>query len=265
MSVFDTWAANVAKAKSEQAAVNTVIVGLASQNYKAKPAIGSGRQNNSTFRIYHWSDTPVGDLILLTGASIEHTLVRGSDLEHSPKQGMIYILADDVSDKVKEKVDKTLSGRRVKSLLAKAAGEGTPRTGPQRAPKLHTPADTSATSAKRRGRPPGTGKKAAEPEVKVVELKPHERLEWLKARQSGRDQFADRKATGEYGARSWQAARLQGRARVEERKQTGIYGQRLKEMGIGQDDWKKPKVADKAAKKAAAMSEFKDLLAAYEE
>lgn len=240
MSVFDTWAANVAKARSEQAAVTAVIVGLASQNYKAKPAIGSGRQNGSTFRIYHWSDTPVGDLILLTGASIEHTLVRGSDLEHSPKQGMIYILADDVSDKVKEKVDKTLGGKRVKNLLAKAAGEGTPRTGPQRAPRLHTPADTSSTP-KRRGRPPGTGKKQAEPEVKVVELKPHERPEWLKARQAGRERFAQRQSEGVHGPNLRAAISAQGRRQYSEKKAAGEYQKRLATAGIDPDAWRKPK------------------------
>ncbi|NBO56248.1 MAG: hypothetical protein EBU84_17025, partial [Actinobacteria bacterium] len=92
MSVHEAvkiWKEKVGAAKSEASAINTVLAGLASHGYAHKPSVGTARQEGVNFRLYHWADTPFGDLILVTGPSVESQLLIASELLSALRKGCL--------------------------------------------------------------------------------------------------------------------------------------------------------------------------------
>lgn len=141
----------VSAAKSEQAALNKVVFGLAATRYTSKPTVGTAKLDGVNLRVYHWSNTPLGDLLLFTGAGLETSvLVAASELDHTPRNGMIYIpvsLSDPAAKAGQKKLESILSGKRVAQITKKAAAEGAPKAPKPAAQRVVRPAKPAAAKA----------------------------------------------------------------------------------------------------------------------
>lgn len=150
--------ARQADGKGEEAARNSVIRNLAQMNYRSAPRTLEGRHDGRNFRIYHWSNTPAGDLLLVTGSSVISELIHGSQLSATPESGAVYVLGSLAGGKVAAKVEAYLKSAAVEKAAKKAAGDGIP--------------PTKATSPKPERAAEGTrAPRAAKPKVEVVERK----------------------------------------------------------------------------------------------
>lgn len=121
--------AKAANGAGEQSARQIVMRGLATAGYRSAPRIIESKADGANVRIYHWSNTPLGDLLLVAGGRIESRLIHGSDLTDTPKAGAIYIEATAAPDKVAAKVAEYLRSKAVERPLreAQAAGASTRR------------------------------------------------------------------------------------------------------------------------------------------
>lgn len=153
--------ARQADGKGEEAARNSVIRNLAQMNYRSAPRVLEGRHDGRNFRIYHWSNTPAGDLLLVTGSSVISELIHGSQLSATPEAGAVYVLGSVAGGKVAQKVEAYLKSAAVEKAAKKAAGDGIPPT-KATSPKPETAAGARAPRAAR----------APKPKVEVVERTP---------------------------------------------------------------------------------------------
>lgn len=213
--------AAVSKTRSEDAALAKVVQALAATRYTSKPTVGTAKHDGVNLRVYHWSNTPLGDLLLFTGSSLDQSvLVAASELDHSPKSGMVYIpvsLSDPAAKAGQKKLETILSGKRVKQIQKKAAEEGVPK-----APK---------PAAQRVARP----KQAARP-------KPAYDMDAFRAaRAAGRARYESKKASHEQEERMarFRDVRVKGREQFLS---------------------KKAAASSKASEKAELVGGLKDLL-----
>lgn len=144
--------------KGEESGRNTVMRALAAVNYRSAPRVIEGRHDGSNFRIYHWSGTPMGDILLVGGASVETDLIHGSELADTPKAGMIYVAGSVAGGKTMDKVQAYLQSKAVTRQAAKAQEAGVPPT------RATSPKPRTAAAPRK----PATRK----PEEPKVEVKP---------------------------------------------------------------------------------------------
>lgn len=173
--------ARQADGKGEEAARNSVIRNLAQMNYRSAPRVLEGRHDGRNFRIYHWSNTPAGDLLLVTGSSVISELIHGSQLSATPEAGAVYVLGSLAGGKVAQKVEAYLKSAAVEKAAKKAAGDGIP--------------PTRATSPKPERAAEGT--RAHKPKVEVVGRQGPDMARFREVRQAGRERFTAHKAERE--------------------------------------------------------------------
>lgn len=147
--------------KGEESGRNTVMRALAAVNYRSAPRVIEGRHDGSNFRIYHWSGTPMGDILLVGGASVETDLIHGSELADTPRAGMIYVAGSVAGGKTMDKVQAYLQSKAVTRQAAKAQDAGVPPT------RATSPKPRAAAGLRK-----PTTRKAAESKVEVKPASP---------------------------------------------------------------------------------------------
>jgi hypothetical protein len=199
--------AAVSATKSEDSALAKVVQALAATRYTSKPTVGTAKHDGVNLRVYHWSNTPLGDLLLFTGSGLEQSvLVAASELDHSPRNGMIYVpvsLSDPGAKAGQKKLESILSGKRVAQISKKAAAEGVPKAPKPAAQRVARPA---APAAKKAEKVPVVDESA----IRLAALG-SDRLR--AARQVGRDRSSLARQLDRLGSDELRGARERGRER----------------------------------------------------
>lgn len=133
----------------EQTAVHYVIRCLASLGNTKSPNTYQGAIEGSKVRIYKWTGTPVGDVVLVTGPSFMPKFVSAAALTRNAGPGDIYTLASpDTSRKSAHAVEYShqVAAREETRAAAAVAREAAAAASPPPAPR--------AAAAPRAPRPP---------------------------------------------------------------------------------------------------------------
>jgi len=197
----------VAGTKSEDAALAKVVQALAATRYTSKPTVGTAKHEGVNLRVYHWSNTPLGDLLLFTGSGLEESvLVAASELDHSPRSGMIYVpvsLSDPAAKAGQNKLQRILSGKRVAQISKKAASDGIPK-----APK------PAAQRVARAPKPaPAKAEKVPVVDESALRMSALQSQRLRDARQVGRDRSSLSRQLDRLGSDELRGARERGRER----------------------------------------------------
>lgn len=197
----------VAGTKSEDAALAKVVQALAATRYTSKPTVGTAKHEGVNLRVYHWSNTPLGDLLLFTGSGLEESvLVAASELDHSPRSGMIYVpvsLSDPAAKAGQNKLQRILSGKRVAQISKKAASDGIPK-----APK------PAAQRVARAPKPaPAKAEKVPVVDESALRMSAIQSQRLRDARQVGRDRSSLDRQLARLGSDELRGARERGRER----------------------------------------------------
>jgi len=103
--LFTAIAANINDADvAESTQRNYVIRCLAALGHGRSPEILTGQMEGSRVRLYLWTETPIGDVILVTGPSWRGKLVRADEIKGTPEAGFWFEASPDQSA-AKAKVD----------------------------------------------------------------------------------------------------------------------------------------------------------------
>lgn len=109
--VFEAIAANINDADvAESTQRNYIIRCLAGLGHGRSPEILTGMMDGSRVRLYVWRETPIGDVVLVSGPSFRGRLARLADLQGGPETGFWFAATSDTSKagaKVAEYQDRT--------------------------------------------------------------------------------------------------------------------------------------------------------------
>lgn len=121
--VFDALALNINdKDVGESTQRNFIVRVLAALGYASAPEILTSMLDGSRVRLYHWKDTPAGDIILVTGPSFRGQLVRPSELVE--RDDGFYLRATPDTSKAASAVEKAAASGRAEAQRASDAMRG---------------------------------------------------------------------------------------------------------------------------------------------
>lgn len=200
--------AAVKQTKSEDAALAKVVQALAATRYTSRPTVGTAKHDGVNLRVYHWSNTPLGDLLLFTGSGLEESvLVAASELDHSPRGGMIYVpvsLSDPAAKAGQNKLQRILSGKRVAQISKKAASDGIPKAPKPAAQRVARAAPKPA---------PAKAEKVPVVDESALRMSALQSDRLRGARQVGRDRSSTARQLDRLGSDDLRSARERGRER----------------------------------------------------
>lgn len=159
--VFVAIAANINdKDIAEGTQRNYVIRCLAALGHGRSPDIHTGQMDGSRVRLYVWHETPIGNVVLVTGPSWRGKLVKAEDVEGSPETGFWFAATPDRSkalarvDEYRERMTTATAEAARRAIARDAAQAAKPARAPPAAAfgeapvratrAVHAPVDTGA-------------------------------------------------------------------------------------------------------------------------
>lgn len=133
-------AGNALKMAGEPGQRGAIIRQLAALGYRRAPTISEGKLDGSSVRIYLWTGTPAGDLILVTGAAFHPRVIGPEDIQTVSKG--IYILSGPDRTKASALSAKLAESYRVPKV----------RVAVEEAPRVRAPTPTVTATAARKVR-----------------------------------------------------------------------------------------------------------------
>lgn len=141
---------------SEASAVTTLQRALAQLGYAKLPKVESTRSNAGTVRIYKYHGTPVGDLVLVTGPSIQTELHLADELARAsaPAGHYIQVTGESIPASLRNRLEGATAAGKADVRKAIASGEVS-------SPVVVTPPAKAGASYPRTWAPKTTGSAAA--------------------------------------------------------------------------------------------------------